>query len=63
MKRIMIKVAALAVTFLFFYASNAKAENDFNLNSLSASEIKKASLTGLNPVIPTMKKKSKKNGP
>ena len=39
MKKAMIKIAAPAVTFLFFYASNAKAQNDFNLESMNASDI------------------------
>ncbi|MCK5357206.1 MAG: hypothetical protein KAJ48_02325, partial [Elusimicrobiales bacterium] len=39
MKKTMIKAAALAVMFLFFNALNAKAQNDFNLNSMTASDI------------------------
>ena len=39
MQKTMMKVAALAIAFLFFHVSNAKAQNDFNLNSITVSDI------------------------
>ncbi|MCK5583719.1 MAG: hypothetical protein KAI33_08015, partial [Elusimicrobiales bacterium] len=39
MQKTMMKVAVLTVTFLFFHVSNAKAQNDFNLNAMTASDI------------------------
>ncbi len=39
MKKPTMKMAAIALTLLFFSVSNIKAQNDFNLNAMTASDI------------------------